>query len=120
MIFLTKLDGTQLVVNDDQILWLERTPDTVIHLATGARLMVSGDTGPLQIAAAVGTPIVALFGPTFPERNGPWSAADVTLSRADGCSCHYERRCRRREPCIDEIAADQVVAAVERRIVAHG
>ncbi len=40
MIFLTKLDGTQLVVNDDQILYLERTPDTVITLATGARIMV--------------------------------------------------------------------------------
>ena len=35
-------------------------------------LMVSGDTGPLHIAAAVGTPVVALFGPTHPERNGPW------------------------------------------------
>ena len=36
--------------------------------------MVSGDTGPLHIAAAVGTPIVSIFGPTDPERNGPWLA----------------------------------------------
>ena len=43
--------------------------------------MVSGDTGPLHIAGAVGTPIVALFGPTFAERNGPWSRADIAISR---------------------------------------
>ena len=43
--------------------------------------MLSGDTGPTHIAAAVGTPIVAIFGPTRPTRNGPWSPDDVTVSR---------------------------------------
>ena len=37
-----------------------------------ASLCVSGDTGPLHIAAAVGTPMVGIFGPTDPQRNGPW------------------------------------------------
>jgi heptosyltransferase I len=37
-----------------------------------ARLMVAGDTGPLHIAAALGTPVVGLFGPTDPRRNGPY------------------------------------------------
>ena len=92
------------------------TTTDLFALAKGARLMVSGDTGPLHIAAAVGTPIVALFGPTWPERNGPWAAADVTLSRNSTCSCHYERRCRRGEPCIDEIGVNEVTAAVERRL----
>jgi lipopolysaccharide heptosyltransferase I len=98
-------------------------PTTIVDIASiakTARLMVSGDTGPLHIAAAVGTPIVALFGPTWAERNGPWSAADVTLSRYDGCSCHYERQCRRDTPCIDDIAVDEVLAAVERRVATHG
>ncbi len=40
MIFLSRLDGTELVVNADHILTVERTPDTVITLTTGARLMV--------------------------------------------------------------------------------
>ena len=88
----------------------------LFSLARGARLVVSGDTGPLHIAAAVGAPIVALFGPTFPHRNGPWSAADVSLSRDAGCSCHYERECRRRDRCIDEITVNEVMAAVERRL----
>lgn len=40
MIFLTRMDGKSVVVNDDQILYAESTPDTVLVLATGARLMV--------------------------------------------------------------------------------
>jgi lipopolysaccharide heptosyltransferase I len=89
-------------------------------LTKRARLVVSGDTGPLHIASAVGTPVVALFGPTYPERNGPWSRADVTVSRADVCVCHYERRCRRSEPCIETISIDEVVDAIDRRMAAHG
>jgi ADP-heptose:LPS heptosyltransferase len=91
------------------------TVTDLFSLAKGARLMVSGDTGPLHIAGAVGTPTVSLFGPTNPERNGPWSPADVAMSRFGGCSCHYQRRCRRGDPCINEIAVGDVVAAVERR-----
>ena len=87
-------------------------------LARRAALMVSGDTGPLHIAAAVGVPLVALFGPTRPERNGPWSASDVVVSRVEQCSCHYERRCRKAHPCIDDISIEEVVAAAERRLTA--
>jgi lipopolysaccharide heptosyltransferase I len=91
----------------------------IVGLAKRARLMISGDTGPLHIAGAVGTPIVALFGPTRAERNGPWSASDIAISRYDRCVCHYERRCRRGSPCIDEIGVDEVLAAVDRRIAAR-
>ena len=88
----------------------------IVALARDARLMVSGDTGPLHLAAAVGTPIVALFGPTSPARNGPWSAADICLSRYDTCVCHYRRRCRRSQACIEEIALQDVCAAIDRRL----
>jgi lipopolysaccharide heptosyltransferase I len=91
----------------------------ILAVAKNASLMVSGDTGPLHMAGAVGTPIVALFGPTRAERNGPWSPADITISRFDRCVCHYERRCRRDRPCIDDITVDEVVAAVERRVAAR-
>jgi lipopolysaccharide heptosyltransferase I len=88
----------------------------IAAIAKSARLMVSGDTGPLHIAAAVGTPIVALFGPTRTERNGPWAPSDLTISRFDGCQCHYDRQCRRATPCIDDIHIDEVMTAVERRV----
>jgi ADP-heptose:LPS heptosyltransferase len=90
-----------------------------VAITHGARLMVSGDTGPLHVAGAVGTPLVALFGPTLPERNGPWAANDVTLSPAASCACFYERRCKRAVPCIDDITVDDVVEAVGRRLGAH-
>ena len=91
------------------------TVTDLFALAKGARVMVSGDTGPLHIAAAVGTPTVSLFGPTDPARNGPWAPADVAISRLAHCSCHYQRRCRRGGPCIDDIAVGEVLSAVERR-----
>ena len=52
----------------------------LIALARRARLFIGGDTGPLHLAAAVGTPIVALYGPTHPARNGPFSSEDIALS----------------------------------------
>ena len=91
----------------------------IFAMAKSASVMISGDTGPVHIAGAVGTPIVALFGPTRAERNGPWSPDDISLSRFDQCVCHYERRCRRDRPCIDDISVDEVIAAVERRITAR-
>jgi heptosyltransferase-1 len=101
----------------------ETAPSTrivdIVAMAHGARLMVSGDTGPLHLAGAVGTPLVALFGPTVAERNGPWDSADVTLSRVATCSCVYERRCRKAARCIDDITVDEVVHAVRRRLDRH-
>jgi heptosyltransferase I len=88
----------------------------LLGIARGARVMIAGDTGPLHLAAAVGTPVVALFGPTMAWRNGPWSLSDVTLSRTDGCACLYARRCRKKAPCIQDITVDEVVTAVARRL----
>ena len=86
-------------------------------LARGSRLMVSGDTGPLHIAAAVGTPVVALFGPTDPARNGPWDPRDEVVSRMAHCICHYRRTCRRSAQCIEDISVEEVTAAARRRLV---
>jgi heptosyltransferase-1 len=72
----------------------ETTLTDLVALARAAQLVVSGDTGPTHIAEAVGAPLVALFGPTDPHRNGPWVPADRAISRYDVCQCHYQRRCR--------------------------
>ena len=92
-------------------------PD-LVALSRGARLMVSGDTGPMHIASACGAPVVGLFGPTDAVRNGPWRAGDVALGEYAACDCHYERRCRR-EPdawCLGRITVDEVTAAIDRRL----
>jgi lipopolysaccharide heptosyltransferase I len=90
----------------------------LVGIARSARLMISGDTGPLHIAGAVNTPIVALYGPTRPDRNGPWGLSDVSISRVQQCSCVYERRCRKTERCIDDISVAEVITAVQRRVAA--
>jgi lipopolysaccharide heptosyltransferase I len=94
----------------------------LVALGRAAALMVSGDTGPTHIAAAVGTPVVALFGPTNPRRNGPWDPRDITLARYDACDCHYERRCRREAErwCLGTIGEDEVRQAIDDRLAAVG
>ena len=87
-------------------------------LARGAALMVSGDTGPTHVAAAVGTPIVGIYGPTRPARNGPLSPDDITVSRDAVCQCHHRRRCRLERMCLLDIEVAEVMAAVDRRLSA--
>jgi heptosyltransferase-1 len=90
-----------------------------IALAREARLVVSGDTGPTHLAAAVGTPIVGIYGPTDPTRNGPWHPEDVCVSRVSVCACHHQRRCRQPERwCLASIAVNDVLEAVQQRLAA--
>lgn len=88
----------------------------MVALVGDAALFVSGDTGPLHLAAAVGTPIVGIYGPTDTLRNGPWADKDVTVSRYDSCGCHHKRRCTARAWCLADITVDEVTAAIARRL----
>ena len=101
-------------------------PD-LVALARAAAVLVSGDTGPLHVAAAAGTPVVGLYGPSDPARNGPWSPDDVVVSRFTACRCRSARDrggasgrmvrvCRSAARCLDEIAVDEVTAAVDHRL----
>jgi lipopolysaccharide heptosyltransferase I len=97
----------------------ETTFNDLLALASEARLMVSGDTGPVHLAAARGCPIVAVFGPTTPDRNGPWDDRDVSISRYADCACHYQRTCQRAGRwCLESIGVDEVMAAITRRVAA--
>jgi heptosyltransferase-1 len=95
-----------------------QVPD-LLELSRMASLMVSGDTGPLHLAAAVGTPIVAIMGPTSPSRNGPWSSDDVAVSRFEACGCQYDRRCHQGVWCLETISVAEVTAAIQQRLGAR-
>ena len=92
------------------------TSADLLELSRRAAIMVSGDTGPLHIAGAAGTPLVAVFGPTDPARNGPWSADDIVVSRYGSCGCHYQRRCRQAAWCLDDVPVAEVTAAIQQRL----
>ena len=92
------------------------TTADLLELSRAAALIVSGDTGPLHIAGAAGTPIVAIFGPTDPERNGPWAPGDVVLSRYGTCACHYQRQCRQAAWCLNDVSVAEVTAAIQQRL----
>jgi ADP-heptose:LPS heptosyltransferase len=95
---------------------------TLLQLAAliaRSRAFVGGDTGPLHLAAAVGTPTVALFGPSSPQRNGPYGPGHVVLHRELPCSHCYQRTCNHWE-CLPSIEVDMVVNAVGKLLEKDG
>ena len=74
--------------------------------------MISVDSGPLHIAAAVGTPVVALFGPTDPRRTGPLGPGKV-LRRDLPCSPCLQRRCQIADTyrCMRDLSVEEVLDA---------
>ena len=84
----------------------------LIALTRRARLFVGGDTGPMHLAAALKIPIVAIFGPTNPERNGPFGTRAVVLRSASSATSHA--RLREPEQGLLEITPEAVVAAARQ------
>jgi len=89
----------------------------LIALARLARVCVGGDTGPTHLAAALGIPVVAIFGPTDPARNGPFapssSPANIVVLRSETSITDHARR-REPEPGLLEISPQQVITAALR------
>ncbi|MEE2821487.1 MAG: glycosyltransferase family 9 protein [Acidobacteriota bacterium] len=83
-------------------------------LCRSSQLMVAGDTGPLHLAVALGTPTVAILGPTAPWRNGPFNPEDVIVKRYLPCSNSYKRTCDQ-FICMD-IPVKDVFDAILRRL----
>jgi heptosyltransferase-1 len=83
-------------------------------LLRGAQCIVGGDTGPLHLAVALGTPAVALFGPTDPARNGPYPSGEVVLRSPKAVTTYG--RSDRTDPSLLELSVDTVFAAVKQRL----
>ncbi len=84
-----------------------------------ADLFVGGDSAPLHLAVACGTPITGIFGPTDPLRNGPLRGEDRSVLHRLPCSFCFQRQCPvGTSQCLEELTADSVVAAALERLVA--
>lgn len=95
-------------------------------LAALADLVVTNNTGPMHIAAALKTPVVALFALTNPpEQWGPWRAPHRRLSHEVPCRICYSRVCPTDHACLREVSPAMVLEAarsllLERRTAASG
>jgi lipopolysaccharide heptosyltransferase I len=108
-------EAVRLVAGEADPLLFSGDLPQLMALIRGTALFVGGDSGPLHLAVALGTPVVGLYGPTDPSRNGPYSAADVVVrnARAEETTCKRDS-----SPALSmrSITVDQVVAAVQRRL----
>ena len=89
----------------------------LIAVTRRARLFIGGDTGPMHLAAALNVPVVAIFGPTNPARNGPFGTRSVVLRSASSATSHA--RLREPEPGLLEITSDEVAAAARQLLQNH-
>jgi lipopolysaccharide heptosyltransferase II len=88
----------------------------IIAIMERAKVAIGPDTGPMHIAAAVGTPVVALFGATSPRRSGPWGWDDLVVRGDAPCSPCYLPRCPIGRLCMEQITPDMVMAHVDRAL----
>jgi len=89
----------------------------MVEVIRGALFMVTNDTGPMHIAAAVGTPLIPLFGPTTGARTGPYGQIENVLQSKIPCvpcmkpECHNANRLE----CLKGLTPAIVIRELERR-----
>ncbi len=91
----------------------------LVALLGMAKLVIAADTGPLHLAAALGTPVVALFGPTDPDRNGPLPQGAVLRKAAGNRVADPRGNYPRRgdyDPSMLALSVDEVFAAAVRQL----
>ncbi|MFA6411518.1 MAG: lipopolysaccharide heptosyltransferase II [Syntrophales bacterium] len=80
-----------------------------------AAVVVTTDSGPMHIAAAVGTPVVALFGPTDPRRTGPYGFGHTVIRKTLPCSPCFLKQCPTRG-CMEGITVEEVLEGVKEKL----
>lgn len=91
----------------------------VLALLIKTDLLISGDTFALQAACALGRPVVGLFGPTNPERNGPFVPGNGVAFHKLECSYCYKRTCTNLE-CLKKITPEEVLKMSLKQLETHG
>jgi lipopolysaccharide heptosyltransferase I len=86
----------------------------LITLIRNARFMITNDSGPMHLASAAGTFVFAVFGPTSPDKTGPYGDRKVILQAGVECSPCFRKRCRSLR-CMHELSPHKVI-----KIIADG
>ena len=88
---------------------------TLAALYEKAAGLLSTDTGPMHVAAAMGTPVIALFGPTAPWRTGPFGSGHTIIRKGIPCSPCFKKKCAHID-CMKKIEVTEVLSAVSKVI----
>jgi ADP-heptose:LPS heptosyltransferase len=103
------------VVGDDRVINLsgKMTLAELAYLLKQADLFIGNDSGPMHIASACGANVIGLYGPTNPERFGPYGHNCIALRMEDKCPPCAQDKCKFRDyRCIDRISVDNVINVV--------
>lgn len=85
----------------------------LIEIIKNARFVVTNDSGPMHIAAALNVPVFAIFGSTNPVRTGPYGRLHVIIRKELECSPCYRKNCRTVQ-CMEMISVREVADAIRR------
>lgn len=88
----------------------------LIGIFRRARAAFGPDSGPMHIAAAVGIPVISLWGATAPARSAPWGSESSVLVGAAPCSPCYLKRCPIGRLCMEHIGVDAVLDGIVSRV----
>jgi 3-deoxy-D-manno-octulosonic-acid transferase/heptosyltransferase-1 len=97
----------------------ETTLRDLAYLYQRSALLITTDSGPMHIAAAVGTPVIALFGPTDPLRTGPYGKGHLVIRRELSCSPCFLKKCNSMK-CMSDITVDEVFHTVKEKLSGRG
>jgi len=100
-------------LGDRALDWTGRTSLTeLVALFERAKLLLTNDSGPMHLAAALETPLVAVFGPTSPRLTGPHASRASVVAALTPCAPCYRRQCDRLT-CLLEVRVEEVVRRAE-------
>jgi ADP-heptose:LPS heptosyltransferase len=77
-----------------------------------ARFVVSNDSGPMHIAAALGIPVYAIFGPTDPQRTGPYGKGHTIIKGEIPCAPCFKKTCEDVK-CLKGLSVDRVFETIK-------
>ena len=111
-----KLEHIQSLMKSSSInLGGNTTLRDLAYLYQLALLLITTDSGPMHIAAAMGTPVIALFGPTDPARTGPYGKGHVVIREELPCSPCFLKKCDSKK-CMRDITVEEVFQAVKEKL----
>ena len=109
-------EAVRLAAGEPQPLLLEMDVLQLAALLRHAKIFIGADSGPLHLAGAVGAPVVGIYGPTDPARNGPYFPSDIAVRNATPAQTTHHRG-NTISPAMLSISVEQVEEAVIQRLV---